>query len=84
MLNKFTVLALIGATQSAVSPLPNTTFPKYATVVTPLTSTSPATLGSVAQVLVAYVTSNSVVVGPHRAYRNNVTIFPTQTVVKAD
>ena len=80
MVKYYSVVALLGAAEAAVGPLPkdNASFPKFATLVTPTAATDwDATMS---QVLNGFVKSGTVLSGLYRAYRNDLYVFPTQKV----
>jgi len=78
---KYSVISLIGIANGATGPLPVTsgtsTFPKYPSVTAPVTTTDYNANGAM---LAAYTKNGANVVGPYRAYRNDLIVFPTQTV----
>lgn len=81
-MNKYSVVAaLLGATQQAPSPLPDTAtaFPKYQTQTAP----SGGTALDANNVLIAWsynAATGSNIAGPYRAYRSDLVVFPTQTL----
>jgi hypothetical protein len=75
-MNKYSVMALLGAANAATGPLPSsTTFPKFDTVTAPTVSVLTTN-----NVLIAYNHSGTTVSGPYRAYRNDLVVFLTQTL----
>lgn len=81
-MNKYITASLIGYASSATpGAIPTTTWPKFASPTAP--STSSSTANAAGNVLSAYSTANSVLIGPARGFRNNLVVFPTQSVVKA-
>lgn len=76
MLNKYSVLALIGAVDAAASPVPaSATFPQFAD----LGSQTIAVSGS-GDVAIATLTGGTTVAGPLFGIRHNIPGFPTQTL----
>ncbi len=84
MLNKYSTLALLGAVSAGpAGPLPAVaTYPKFATAVPP--STGASTADASGNVLDAYCKVGSNYVGLVRPFRNDIYVFPTQTIVRAD
>jgi hypothetical protein len=84
MLNKYSVLALIGSASAATSPLPsaNANYPRYATI----TASIPATDYTANHFTVKFsstVDNGTNNAGPIRGYREGLVVFPTQTLTKA-
>jgi hypothetical protein len=82
-MHKFSVVsALIGASQAATpSPVANTDYPKYATLTVPAT-TGNSWLASNGSILPLMFKSGAVASGLMRGFRNDLAIFPTQTLLK--
>jgi hypothetical protein len=82
-LHKFSVVsALIGASQAATpSPVANTDYPKYATLTVPASGGN-AFLGATGSMLPTMFKSGAVPSGLMRGFRNDLAIFPTQTLLK--
>jgi len=76
IMKKCSVMALLGATQAATpGPTPTATFPKFDTVVPPAASFKETNF-----VKSTYSMSGTVLSGLYRAYRNDLIIFPTQSL----
>lgn len=76
-MKSISILGLLGLSHAAVGPLPKTaTFPKFDTIKAPTTEVDAAGF-----VLVNYLKNNANhISGPIVAYRNDLYVFPTQTL----
>lgn len=80
MVNQATLALLIAAANAATGPLPkdNSVFPKFASTVTP-SAAGDWNAGN-SQVLDGFSKSGTTLAGNYRAYRNNLYVFPTQSI----
>lgn len=72
----------MGASSAALCPLPTADYPLHASPAAP--SVAGSTLNGAGAVLPAYSTVGGTLLGPYRAFRNDLYVFPTQAVAKAD
>lgn len=83
MLSKYSILALIGATNAASGTLPHSSttskWPAFATAVAPTGTTN---ISVADDVLVAWI-GGANMGGIIRGFRNNLTVFPNQKLVAA-
>jgi hypothetical protein len=82
---QYSIVALLGVSSAVVTPgpLPNTAFPAHATPATLVTTAGATQEDNSGYITDVFSKVGTNIVGPYRAFRNGLYVFPTQKITKA-